>query len=199
MTQIDDDASEPREWSEELVRRFGLTAKEWRGKRSAKWLSERTAELGHHIPSTVIARLDSGHRGSVLSVAEVIVIAAALETSPMALLYPNVPDGPVELLPGETMPSIDAVQWVSGEKRIPRESLSDSARGAYRLENSREYVHFKEMADRARRQSFASHEGEREIGRKALEDIESILVNLVQTIRSSGWPVDYPLKDDSNG
>ncbi|WP_167327112.1 DNA-binding protein [Rhodococcoides fascians] len=198
MAQSIDDAGEPREWSEELVRRFGLTAKEWRGKRSARWLSERTAELGHHIPSTVIARLDSGHRGSVLSVAEVIVIAAALETSPMALLYPNVPDGPVELLPTEAMPSIDAVQWFSGEKRITRESLSDTARGAYRLENSREYVHFKEMANRARRQSLSSHEGEREIGRKALKDIESILSNLVQSIKNSGWPVDYPLEDDSD-
>ncbi|GHP18878.1 hypothetical protein RN2511_036140 [Rhodococcus sp. NKCM2511] len=68
----------------------------------------------------------------------------------------------------------------------------------YRLENSREYIHFKAMADRARRQSLASHEGEREIGRKALKDIEAILSNLVQSIKNSGWPVDYPLMDDSD-
>ena len=59
-----------------------------RGDRSAKWLSYRTAELGYCVSPTVIAKLDSGHRGNVLSVAEFVVIAAA-DTAPIALLYPS--------------------------------------------------------------------------------------------------------------
>jgi hypothetical protein len=31
------------------------------------------------------------------------------------LLYPDLPDGPVEIIPGKTVPSIEAATWFSGE------------------------------------------------------------------------------------
>jgi hypothetical protein len=46
-------------------------------------------ELGYWVSPTVIAKLDSGHRGDVLSVAELVVLAAALDTAPITLLYPG--------------------------------------------------------------------------------------------------------------
>lgn len=101
-------------WATELVRRVGLAVKKSRGGKSAAWLSERTAELGYRISPTVIAKLDSGHRGNVLNVAELLVLAAALEVPPMVLLYPELPGGEVELIPDRPASSWDAYLWATG-------------------------------------------------------------------------------------
>lgn len=106
------------DWSRELVKRIGRAMKEARGGKSAAWLSERTAELGHRVSPTVIAKLDSGHRGSVLSVAELIVIAAALNTAPVNLVYPGPYDEAVEVLPGRDVFGFEAAQWFSGIEAI---------------------------------------------------------------------------------
>lgn len=53
------------------------------------------------------------------SIATVIRLAAALEVPPVALLYPGVPDGETELLPGVVTPTIKAVQWFCGEEILP--------------------------------------------------------------------------------
>ena len=49
-----------------------------RPKMSAQQLADRTAELGAPIPRSVLANLESGRRETV-SVAEILVLAAALE------------------------------------------------------------------------------------------------------------------------
>ncbi|QTJ65856.1 DNA-binding protein [Rhodococcus sp. ZPP] len=102
-------------WAEQIVKRVGATAKALRGKRSAKWLSERTAELGFPLSPQVIARLDSGKRAGHLEVSELIVLAAALDVSPVELLLPELPDAPVELWPGLETDSTKALLWMSGE------------------------------------------------------------------------------------
>ncbi|WP_374026434.1 hypothetical protein [Mycobacterium sp. HNNTM2301] len=102
-------------WASELVKRVGLAVKKARDGKSAAWLSERTAELGYRISPTVIAKLDSGHRGNVLNVAELLVLAAALEVPPLVLLYPDLADGEVELIPGRPGSSWDAYLWATGE------------------------------------------------------------------------------------
>lgn len=101
-------------WAKELVGRVGRAIKEAREGRSAGWLSDRTAELGYRISPTVIAKLDSGHRGAVLSVPELIVLAAALDVSPVTLVYPGPYGDPVEVLPGRTISEFHATQWFSG-------------------------------------------------------------------------------------
>nr|CRL82849.1 putative DNA-binding protein [Mycolicibacter nonchromogenicus] len=65
----------------------------------------------------MIAKLDSGHRGSVLSVAELIVLAYALDVPPGALLYPDLPDGTVEVLPNWRLPSWVALLSLDGETK----------------------------------------------------------------------------------
>jgi hypothetical protein len=103
-----------RQWSHDLVRRIGATMKAARGSRSANWLSERTAELGYRVSPTVIAKLDSGHRGDVLSVAELLVLAAALDIAPTALLYGGPYEQETELLPVVKTTQLAAAQWFSG-------------------------------------------------------------------------------------
>lgn len=102
-------------WARALVERVGKTVKEARKGRSAAWLSDRTAELGYRISPTVIAKLDSGHRGDVLSVAEWLILSAALDVTPMSLLFPDIPDGPVDMLPGVQQTSFTAAVWVAGD------------------------------------------------------------------------------------
>jgi hypothetical protein len=104
-----------REWSHDLVRRIGAAMKAARGDRTARWLSDRTEELGYRVSPTVIAKLDSGHRGDVLSVAELLIIAAALDVPPLALLFPGLPDADTERLPGQTVSAVDAMLWITGE------------------------------------------------------------------------------------
>lgn len=112
-------------WSEDLVRRVGAAMKKARGAKSARTLSDETAALGYRVSPTVIAKLDSGHRGSVLSVAELLVLAAALDIPPGLLLFPGYPSGEVEFLPGRTEASQPALEWFSGERRIPAEPGKD--------------------------------------------------------------------------
>jgi hypothetical protein len=107
-------------WAERLVRQIGAAAKRTRGSRSATWLAERTAELGHPISATIISKLDSGHRGDVLSVPELLVLAAALDIPPSMLLFGDgFPGGETEYLPGRKASNFQAAQWFSGESPMP--------------------------------------------------------------------------------
>lgn len=108
------------DWATKLVKRVGAAVKDARGGRSAAWLSERTAELGYRISASVIAKLDSGHRGDVLSVSEWLILAAALDVPPLVLLYPELPDGQIEMLPDHPSGSWTAYLWATGEAPSPR-------------------------------------------------------------------------------
>lgn len=126
------------DWATELVKRVGKAMKDARNGRPATWLSDRTAELGYRIPATVISKLDSGHRGSVLGVAELVVLAAALDMPPAALLYPDLPDGEVKMLPNRPARSIAAARWFSGEvSRASIEGAVDPAQIDAERENMR--------------------------------------------------------------
>ena len=82
--------------------------------RSAQWLSDRTRKLGYCVTRSVIADLENGRRRYVTT-AELCVLAWALKVPPIQLLYPDLPDGTVEIVPDVDKPSIEAVMWFSGE------------------------------------------------------------------------------------
>lgn len=126
-------ADDGRIWAADLVKRVGAAVKAARGGKSAAWLSDRTAELGYRISPTVIAKLDSGHRGDVLGVAELLILAAALDVPPLVLLYPDLPSGQVEIIPGRVATSFDAYLWTAGEApSITTDSVVAPTKG-YRL------------------------------------------------------------------
>lgn len=101
-------------WGEQTVQRVANEVRRRRTelKLSAQALADRTATLGHPVSRTTIADLELGRRGERLLLPDLIVLAAALHTSPGALLYPDVPHGPVEVLPGVTGTSITAAHWL---------------------------------------------------------------------------------------
>lgn len=84
-----------------------------RGRNSAQWLSDRTKELGYEVTRSVISDLENGRRRYVTT-AELIVLAAALNTSPVNLVYPGPYQNIVEILPGRGAGEFIAAQWFSG-------------------------------------------------------------------------------------
>jgi len=94
------------------VRRY----REGQGQRprmSAQQLADRTEELGMPIPRSVLANLESGRRETV-SVAEVLVLAAALNVAPVELICPVGFDKETEMLPGRAMDQLAARRWFTG-------------------------------------------------------------------------------------
>lgn len=108
MTQSD--------WQQSQVDRIGDAIKAIRGDRSAQWLSDATNELGCRVGRSTISDIENGRRRYV-GVHELLLISAALGTSPAALLtYGSLPDGEVEVLPGRDFTGTDALDWISGER-----------------------------------------------------------------------------------
>lgn len=106
MTQTD--------WQQSTVDRVGEAVKTLRGDRSAQWLSDVTDELGCRVGRSTISDIENGRRKYV-ALHELVMLAAALGTSPAALLtFGSVPDGELELLPGRTVNGLDAADWLGG-------------------------------------------------------------------------------------
>lgn len=103
------------------VRRYRVARK-----LSAQALSDRCAALGMEIPRPVLANLENGRRPTV-SVAELLVLAAALDVPPVVLVVPlgNRPN--VEILPGRELDTWDAALWISGEVRVPEDAADTGA------------------------------------------------------------------------
>ncbi|MFI8773732.1 hypothetical protein ACIGKQ_16400 [Gordonia sp. NPDC062954] len=107
-------------WVSDTTMRVGAEIKRLRGKRSAQWLSDRTSELGYHVPRTTISETENGRRKGALPVQEVIVLAMALEVPPVQILFPGLPSAPTEYAPGFKVRAIDAARMFSGEMPQPQ-------------------------------------------------------------------------------
>ncbi|WP_204806464.1 helix-turn-helix domain-containing protein [Mycobacterium riyadhense] len=117
----------------DLRRELGLTAQE---------LANRCSELGAPIHRTTITKIENGRPRFDLG--ELLILAAALNTAPVALLFPG-PDynAPIEVLPGVQEREIEAVQWFSG---IRDHGFTDSSDGAQSARLRNEYRdHIREL------------------------------------------------------
>ncbi|WCS17528.1 hypothetical protein MML61_22455 [Mycobacterium marinum] len=134
---------EPESWDESQASNVARQVNKLRGQRSAQWLSDETHQHGYRVSRATIADLENGRRRYV-TVAEVAVLAAALNTAPVALLYP----GPnynehIEVLPRIADRKIEAVQWFSG---IRDHGFTDSPDGAQSARLRNEYQdHIREL------------------------------------------------------
>lgn len=100
-------------WSRGVHERIARAVRTLRGNRSAQWLADRTAELGHPITRAQITNYENGRKAS-LDIADLIVLAAALNTSPVVLVYPGPYSDEVEVVPGRQAPTYFAADWFSG-------------------------------------------------------------------------------------
>lgn len=131
MTQDDD-------WSARVARLVAREVRRYREKQrpkmSAQQLADRTAELGMPIPRSVLANLESGRRETV-SVAEVLVLAAALNVAPLDLIFPVGFDKAAEMLPGRMLDPLTATRWLTGEWKL---DISDDGTWTMRTPGSGE-------------------------------------------------------------
>jgi transcriptional regulator with XRE-family HTH domain len=115
----------PKAWGERLVAQTGKAIRfaRRRNGKTAEWLSGEVERIGGglQMSANTIAKVDNGHRGSVLNVTELLVLAAALNVPPAQLLFPGYPNGEVEYLPGRKTTSKRAIEWFCGQARLPGE------------------------------------------------------------------------------
>lgn len=107
-------------WADETTQRIASEVKRLRGARSAQWLSDRTAELGHRVARSRVSDLEVGRRTRI-DVAELVVLARALGVAPTMLLLPLGREAIVEVLPGREVDTWDAVTWFAGVEGFPDE------------------------------------------------------------------------------
>lgn len=123
MPNIDPGA---KRWQEDLAARVGRAVK--RARKDLGWtaieLSRRCTDLGFPMSRVAISKIESNSRAGKLDLAELIVLAEALDVPPVALIYPYLPAGEVEVLPGHFTPSSDAVWWFTGESDSPKSENS---------------------------------------------------------------------------
>ncbi len=86
---------------------------------SAQDLADRCEQLGHPIPRNVIANMESGRRAN-LPLVDVMVLAAALETYPVCLIFPvGYVERTQELPFQDLIPTWDALRRFTGEQEMP--------------------------------------------------------------------------------
>ncbi|MEU3325780.1 MULTISPECIES: helix-turn-helix domain-containing protein [Streptomyces] len=109
------------EWADQVM---ATVAAEVRRRRkelgmSAQDLADACAGLGHPIPRNVIANMESRRR-STLPLVDVLVLAAALDTPPILLLYPlGYVDRTQKLPLTDPVETWDALRWFTGEEGGP--------------------------------------------------------------------------------
>ncbi|MEV0276720.1 helix-turn-helix domain-containing protein [Streptomyces sp. NPDC050610] len=113
-----DDGDDVPEWVDQVM---ATVAAEVRRRRkelgwSAQDLADKCEEIGHPIPRNVIANMESGRRSN-LPLVDVMVLAEALNTPPICLLYPVGYVEDVQRLPLQhPTTSLDALRWFTGEE-----------------------------------------------------------------------------------
>ncbi|MDI3402598.1 helix-turn-helix domain-containing protein [Streptomyces cavernicola] len=123
MTQRRVDADQEDAFPEWVDRIKANVAGEVRRRRremgwSAQDLADRCEELGHPIPRNVIANMESGRRAN-LPLVDVMVLAAALETYPVCLIFPVGYVKKTQELPfQELVPTWDALRRFTGEEQV---------------------------------------------------------------------------------
>ncbi|MFJ2916669.1 helix-turn-helix domain-containing protein [Streptomyces sp. NPDC087307] len=113
-----DDEDDVLEWVDQVM---ATVAAEVRRRRkelgwSAQDLADKCTEIGHPIPRNVIANMESGRRSN-LPLVDVMVLAEALNTPPICLIYPVGYVDDVQQLPLQDSTSpLDALRWFTGEE-----------------------------------------------------------------------------------
>ena len=113
-----------QDWPAAQTARIGQAIRQLRKdqNRSAQQVADRTKELGYEVTRTAITDLEIGRRKNV-TIAELTMLARALNTSPTALMFPGPYYETVEVLPGLEVQELRAVQWFSGLLSGPTEHL----------------------------------------------------------------------------
>lgn len=127
-----DDTSEA--WPAELAKRIGSAIRSTREMQhvSAVKLAARATELGFPIHRVAISKLESGERE--VTVPELIVLAAALNTAPLALLLSGTADEAIEVLPDNKMTNAAAIGWFTATTNATPAGVTRDRSATWQLE-----------------------------------------------------------------
>jgi len=116
--------TQPDGWTADLARVIAGEVRHYRQQQglSAQQLADRCAELGQPIQRSVLANLESGRRPTV-TVAELLVLAAALSVAPVLLVFPVGRERESVFLPGKSVATWPAAQWFGGHGDFPAPDL----------------------------------------------------------------------------
>ncbi|MEV6480301.1 helix-turn-helix transcriptional regulator [Streptomyces sp. NPDC051576] len=122
MTQrgVDPDEDDVPEWADRVKANVAGEVRRRRKEMgwSAQDLADACERLGHPIPRNVIANMESGRRAS-LPLVDVMVLAAALETYPVCLIFPvGYVEQTQELPFQDLVPTWDALRRFTGEEEV---------------------------------------------------------------------------------
>ncbi|MFB6941910.1 helix-turn-helix domain-containing protein [Streptomyces sp. NPDC060286] len=123
MTQrhVDADEDDVPEWADRIKANVAGEVRRRRKEMgwSAQDLADQCEQLGHLIPRNVIANMESGRRAN-LPLVDVMVLAAALETYPVCLIFPvGYVERTQELPFQDLVPTWDALRRFTGEQEVP--------------------------------------------------------------------------------
>ena len=109
------------QWERRIERRVGIAVRSTRltERLSLSEVSSRTNDLGYPVTRQSIAAMERGESRHQLETCEVIVLAAALEISPLLLLFPQEPAATVEYAPANLTSCYDAVKLFAGLQCLP--------------------------------------------------------------------------------
>ena len=124
MPETDDPlGSEPEpDWATKLTFSIAGEVRRHRARlgMSAQQLSDKCAELGMPIQRSVLSNLESNRR-TTITIAEILVLAAALQVPPGVLIFPAGYFNYAEVTPGRSVPAQAAVGWLAGTIRFGNE------------------------------------------------------------------------------
>lgn len=89
--------------------------------------SEACTSAGLPIPAATITNLELGRRSSV-DLGEFLVLSRVYGVPPVTLLFPLDAEAAVEVLPGQSVPTWDALAWFTGETRLDQPAPEGSPR-----------------------------------------------------------------------
>jgi transcriptional regulator with XRE-family HTH domain len=117
-------------WELDLAERLGRAVRERRSTLglSAQQVSDRTRDIGYPVTRVAISKIEGNLRSGKVDVAELFALARALEIPPGLLLFPDFPDGEIEVLPGKLVSSADALNWVAGQRSYPMGAGNEGTR-----------------------------------------------------------------------
>ncbi|WP_445168255.1 helix-turn-helix domain-containing protein [Mycolicibacterium sp. Dal123E01] len=120
----DEDAG--KAWTAALHERIRSTLREARdaARMSAQEVADETARLGYPMSRSGVARYEAGTKLG-LDVSELLVLAAALRIPPVTLVFSGHPDGPVEVLPGDTRATTTAIGWFCGDMTLSKDAVAN--------------------------------------------------------------------------
>lgn len=159
-------------WELGLAERFGRAVRERRAALglSAQQVSDRTREYGYPITRVAISKIEGNSRSGKIDVAELFTLALALRIPPALLLFPEFPDGDVQIVPTESVSNTAALRWLSGRKES---ELAAGNEGTALVEawEKREQIERTYYEQRMLSQIDAAPDDESEEQRKVIEGV----------------------------